>query len=875
MSEKGVGSLGGKAYRLLLIKEVGFNVPQFICLDAESTRSLFKSALDIIKNKFKNNVSDGDLLKYCEEAKELILNCEISISREKTILDDCLKAFGEDYMVSIRSSAIDEDNEEASFAGQYESFLYIRENGLIQAIRQCMASYFNFNAMAYRRLKGLSLNQMDFAIMIQAMVDASRSGVCFSMNTQGNLADTAIVGAYGAGEGVVQDKADTDTYYVNRGVRSIRRQIKLKNTALYFDGNALKEGKPELEYQRRAVLSDDEILAVTQLAMDAEQFLGRPADIEFVYDKVNTLYLLQVRPITTIKIDNLHVLDNTNIVESYPGITSPLSFSFARDMYERLFRRSAKAFWVSPDGFEKGQAVFGNLIAHFYGRVYYRLDNWYRMMALVYNSKSSLKAWEDAVGLPDSAVNSLKFSFIGKLKTAVSVIWLILNYRRGNNRFFKHFNEAYSKFRSYKSYSNPLDLNKHLEDCLDEGLANWHLTIVNDYLAFKTFGWLKHLIRRYKISENDDFANELVCAYGEVESEQAVMNLLEIKEYVNRHHDLMSLFERDNLVVINALNEKRFPDFIEIWDAYLDRFGDRTLAELKLETPAPRTHPELLVNLVKSQLGNSLHAAGFKEKQLKIRQSAEKVLDTKFKWFDPRRIILIYVRRLAAYGLMNRENMRFCRTRMYGAVKDIYLKFGEMMLKNGYLEATEDIFWLEMDEIKTFALDFKAPVCGTFANLINERKRQYSYYENLNIPDRIIYPDGEKPDPFHFERRDAETDADAWTATDYSNGCLKGTAVSKGEVEGEALVILDPVLNANVKDKILVCKMTDPGWVFLMSQAKALVSEKGSLLSHTAIVGRELGIPVVVAVTDACTKIKSGDKIVVNGSKGTVEWVKA
>jgi phosphohistidine swiveling domain-containing protein len=79
----------------------------------------------------------------------------------------------------------------------------------------------------------------------------------------------------------------------------------------------------------------------------------------------------------------------------------------------------------------------------------------------------------------------------------------------------------------------------------------------------------------------------------------------------------------------------------------------------------------------------------------------------------------------------------------------------------------------------------------------------------------------------------------------------------------------------DVKGKILVSKMTDPGWVFLMSQAIALVTEKGSLLSHTAIVGRELGIPVVVAVQDATQRIKTGERIRVNGSTGTIERIES
>jgi pyruvate,water dikinase len=95
--------------------------------------------------------------------------------------------------------------------------------------------------------------------------------------------------------------------------------------------------------------------------------------------------------------------------------------------------------------------------------------------------------------------------------------------------------------------------------------------------------------------------------------------------------------------------------------------------------------------------------------------------------------------------------------------------------------------------------------------------------------------------------------------------------VSKGIAEGEAIVITEPVLNADVRGKILITKITDPGWVFLMSQSIALVSEKGSLLSHTAIVGRELGIPVVVGIQDVTLKIKTGDKIRVNGSSGIIE----
>jgi pyruvate,water dikinase len=158
-----------------------------------------------------------------------------------------------------------------------------------------------------------------------------------------------------------------------------------------------------------------------------------------------------------------------------------------------------------------------------------------------------------------------------------------------------------------------------------------------------------------------------------------------------------------------------------------------------------------------------------------------------------------------------------------------------------------------MEEVKHYALHDKQPLqC-----LVADRKAEYAQYKDLILPDRIIYLQDLTREGLDFTQ------------------VLTGVAVSKGVAEGEALVITEPVLNADVKGKILVSKMTDPGWVFLMSQAIALVTEKGSLLSHTAIVGRELGIPVVVAVQDATQRIKTGERIRVNGSTGTIERIES
>jgi len=101
-------------------------------------------------------------------------------------------------------------------------------------------------------------------------------------------------------------------------------------------------------------------------------------------------------------------------------------------------------------------------------------------------------------------------------------------------------------------------------------------------------------------------------------------------------------------------------------------------------------------------------------------------------------------------------------------------------------------------------------------------------------------------------------------------GTLKGIGISKGIVTGKAVVIDNPETDEDLSNKILVAQMTDPAWIFLMSRAKGLISEKGSALSHTAIIGRELGIPTVVGVDHATKLVKTGNSIQLNGSTGKV-----
>jgi len=846
-----VSEIGSKAFHLSTLQREGFRVPPFFMLSRYDVELLFGAVLLEVESIFASvNGSDSeDLMVRCERAQLLIESFEPSADLLQPLLQRCLDTFGSGYYISVRSSAMSEDSASASFAGQHSTFLYTTSDSLVMNVKKSLASAWGFGVLSYRLHHGLDIRGIQYAMVLQKMVFATRAGIAFSMNSQGNMADAVINCGYGMGEGIVMDKVAVDCYHVNRALRRTTRSVVRKEQAMEFSPSlGIHLAAVPYEKQNVAALTDEEIFEVFDVAIQAEKLLAKPADIEFVWGEDGLLYLLQMRPITTIHREDLVVLDNTNIVESYPNITLPLSYSFASMAYTNLFRRSAKAFWISSEKFDANHEVFDHLIEHFYGRVYYRLDNWYRMMALVYNSKRSMQAWETAVGLPDSASDSYKFPLSGKIKTGLSVLWMVINYKKGSRRFFAHFASSYHQFKQYQQHQNsPKDIWNHLEQSIERTFEQYHLTIVNDYLAFKAFGWLQDAIRDAKISDNPELANELVVGQGGVESELAVMAFLNIKAQVLENPTLMSIFTQEDSEVLHQIKAPEFLKFYQDWHNYLERFGDRTLAELKLEVKSPRRNPEMLVQLVKSQLDTNMTAENFKERQGKIFENAQALVKAKLKWWMPKTWWFNLTLGLSRYGLANRENMRFCRTRVYSASKDIFLAMADLMVLAGVLDVAEDVFYLTMDEVKEFA----------FPALANPVKR---------LPDRIIYSKKDKPDLSQYLEDVTKEGVDM-------NEVLKGVPVSKGIAEGEALVITEPVLNADVKGKILISKMTDPGWVFLMSQAIALVTEKGSLLSHTAIVGRELGIPVVVAVQDVTQRIKTGERIRVNGSTGIISEI--
>ncbi|MCE7924386.1 MAG: hypothetical protein DYG98_15170 [Haliscomenobacteraceae bacterium CHB4] len=853
---------GGKASNLLRMQAAGFPVPPFFVVSCETVATML-APLSADIERFcvaLPRFDDAQLTQKAGEIQQKIKSLNLPASFPESIATDCRRLFGDSFRVAVRSSAAGEDGTKTSFAGQHATFLGVQEADLDKKILAVIASAYSANALKYRILHHLPVRRIQIAIIVQQMVDAAKSGVGFSMNPGGNLADALIVAGYGMGEGVVGSRVETDTFVVHRPTGALESHLTQKQTALVFSpGRGVVEMPVAVGKRNSPVLTEEEVRQVWDRTLAAETLLGAPSDIEFSFDREGKLFILQMRPITTLDREKIKILDNTNIVESYPGLTLPLSFSFAAKAYERVFSSSSRAFLVPQSAIRGFSDVFQNLLAHCKGRVYYRLDNWYRMMSLVYGTRRSMQAWEKAVGLAQGESHSMHFSFWKKVRTVLASVWLILNYRQGNRRFFEEFYKNYAVLRDFRSHLTwPEQLWRHYENTTGRLFRPWHLTLVNDFLAFKAFGWLQELTKRYGDNHSEGLANDLLCGQGGVESEEAVLSVLKLKEMVQNNPELSALFRLPAANILPLLAGPKYRMFYENLYQHLEKYGDRTLEELKLEVKSPRSHPEIFIGLLKNQLLSTVTSLDFRRKQVEIRQNAENKIATYLRWWQVRTWLFRAVRALAAYGLKNRENMRFCRTRAYSAVKDIFSEIGKMMAEKQVIAHPEDVFWLEIEDLRTFCLgEDRTSKIQKIAAL----KAAFEIYRDLQLPDRIMYTDDELP-AFGSKTGKKKT----------GSRVLQGIAVSKGIVTAPAAVITEPRLDADVRGKILVSKMTDPGWIFLMAQATGLLSEKGSLLSHTAIVGRELGIPVVVSVAEATNIFKNGDMLRLDGNAGTVAW---
>lgn len=711
---------------------------------------------------------------------------------------------------SVRSSADVEDGKADSFAGQFDTYLYVSEKDLQEKIDLCMASAYGRGAAEYIRQRGIGDNDVKMNVIVQRMIDADYSGVMFTSNPQGLMNETVITVGRGTGDNVVSDRIDTTSYYYNTN-----------------DDNYYYEGREDL-------LTPPQINELISIASKIKEVLGDHLDVEFAV-KDGKIYILQARKITTFADcdpSGFLILDNSNIVESYPNISLPLTASFVGFVYSGVFEGLCRRFIGEGKYLDALKPVFGNMVGDCNGRMYYKISNWYTLIKFLPFRKKIIPVWQEMLGVKNKTYDSrkdMKVSPAERMKINHRIIKTLRNtpeeMERLNETFIKINDEFYRTYHEGMSNEELVSQFRVIEKKL---FACWDITLVNDLYTFIYTGLLKHFLRK-KYDDADDKTNEFLSGISDIESLKPVRAMIDLAYSAKDLSD-------DEF-------EKRMSDYIR-------QYGDRNLEELKLESLTFRTNPELLVKKINE----------YREDEAKLEEIHKSIMNDGKRSFKGESGT---VRKLAAKcstGISNREISRLNRSRIFGMVREIVLSLGRNFHNAGLLEDERDIFYLTLDEM--FAMAKEPFDAGA---RIRQRKTEYDVFRLLPSFSRLVF---EKE---VFSKHHASVNTNKTRSED---GVLQGVPCSGGISEGEALVVEDISMLDDSRNKILVTKMTDPGWVFYLASAKGVISQKGSMLSHTAIISREIGIPSIVGVADVTDRINTGDIVRMDGSSGRIEIVR-
>ena len=800
--------VGGKARNLWVLSEAGFSVPEWLVV-----------------------------IDDCDGSK----------------INEAVTKLGGDQF-AVRSSALQEDSADHSFAGQFDSFLFVKSADVPEKIRAVRASADSEHVRVYSEEQGIHETLAPPCAIVQKMIDADVAGVAFSADPVSGRRQHSVVSAVrGVGEALVSGEADADTFVVERNG--------------FIGKRDLTGDEP--------ILTDSQIREVAELARRCQDEFGCPQDIEWAIAE-GKLYLLQSRPITSLSRlpdpdEPLTIWDNSNIAESYSGVTSPLTFTFARRIYENVYREFCRILSVPGKRIAANDEVFANMLGQVRGRVYYNLINWYRVLACLPGFRINRGFMEQMMGvkepMPDEVVNRIEREisgrgklrdWLGLMRTLFGLIRNQISLKSQIRNFYKRLNTALAEPTIPLQRMTASELVEHYRDLESQLLKKWDAPLVNDFFAMIFFGVLGSLCKKWLHDEDGILQNELIAGGEGIISTEPVRRIQEL-----------GALARKNPEIVERLRDGKkldgFGEFSEKLDGYLEKFGDRCLEELKLESPTLNDDPGSLHTAILAVARLSAEDAdkNFGEKtQTNVNPAPHDhaaITDLPF----PKKQIFHWVLRNARARVRDRENLRFERTRLFGRVRRIFVELGKRLHTDGALPSQRDVFNLNIDEV----LGFFSGTVTNLSDIVCARRAEFALYQS------------EIPPPDRFETRGApglytEFEATQQTSHEKPEGdFVQGIGCCAGVIRGRARVVRSPRGVTLQPGEILVAQQTDPGWVMLFPAAAGVLVERGSLLSHSAIVSREMGIPSVVSIRGLLEWIEDGELLELDGKAGTVRKI--
>ena len=851
--------VGGKAHTLGRLMRAGVRVPHGFVLRTEALESHLSAI---------GESCDGATMRslVCGTPLSDALRQEL-FSRARALL-----ARGP---VVVRSSAVGEDSDAASFAGQLDSVLHVTDEVMLErAVLACWASFWSDRAMFYRTARGMAPSGM--GVVVQQQVNACAAGVMFTDDGTG-----ALLVEYTAGlaDALVSGALDPARVRIDRQTRSVQQQ---------------GERIPEADV---VVLAPGGIASLLDAATRLERELGAPQDVEWAMTADGTLFIVQSRPITARlcrpeqregpAFPRPVVWSNANVNENFPAPISPLLYSVASAGYTHYFRNIARAFGIASWRIAAMEPAFARIIGAHGGRMYYNLTNIHAVIRLAPFGDALASSFDAFVGVGDESPTArAAIAPPSRLRQMMEVAvivarttWQYLFIERRIRRFERSADDFAT--RSDPSRLPSLSL-AELRALVAEFMAirchGWKNASLADAAAMVCYGALQRVMRHAGDGGAEAQHTSLLKAIPGVVSNEPVHRLWALSRLVRADARLVRLVEQeDGETVFRVIStDERYTEFRKAFVAYLDEWGFRCSSELMLTTPSFQEDPTPLIALLRAYA--RLDAESPVEAM--ARQSAERKAETAraldmlsskrlgyvpwMTWAAVLRVLLPWTHGAIRY----RERARLKQALLYSRLRRIALALGDELVRREILVTRDDVFWLTVSEIDELASG-GAMFARSTRELVALRARAHTKLAETTPPDSFTLDEGEYLDS--VVPSSAAEDVILSEAKDLLVSPLKGTTACTGRITGRASVLRD-VTEAErlAKGDVLVTKQTDPGWGPVFFLISGLVIERGGMLSHGAILAREFGIPCVVGVRDATRVIPDGATITVDADRGCV-----
>lgn len=851
--------LGGKGARLAEMMNAGLSVPPGFCITVHALREHLRDS----------GVTGGDDFAVVR-AQLAATPLPAELARD---IVSAYERIGRPR-VAVRSSSIAEDSAAQSFAGQHDTILDVHgDEALLAAVKQCWASLWSERVRSYGRA-----GEPAMAVVVQMMVDADCAGVMFTVDPIEGRDRIVIEACLGLGEGLVSARVPSDSFALDpKTLQFIDRQIRYKLTrcATVEPGVVATVTVPS-DKREAPALTDDQARDLARLGLQLKEMYGANQDVEWAI-RNNALYLLQTRPVTTAVarpkltpyfIDQpAEIVDHTlwtrmDTGELFTGIMSPLGFSLVKHYLYHAHDDSGRAVGLLDRG--NVEPSMGFLGGHLYMNVSYTAYHLEQLPPTRDPSVFTNRFTSEEVDL--SAYENPFGHYPGGLRYAATTAnWIGYTAKElatMKKRCERMERSRFEQFDRFSTIRLPALSRTQLAGELEQALSYFHDMHVG-YLpfymnAFGAFGVMTKLCGKWLEDRGSNLQNRLkanVSNLRTVESAREVWRLAHKARESKQLTDLITKMPLDEVVDALKADDDGRRYWVKAIEPFMRTNGVRGRQEMELTNPRWIDDPTYVFQMVRKYIAEdfSIDDALDRGRQVRSGETIE-ILEGLPIW--KRELLKVLIGQYSSCSEM-RETARMAFITSIWLVRKIVYELARRLVADGVLRSIDETAYLDMESIRTYLAGTTSLEQSFSRSKLNEARRLYQYH--LRLPEPPLSFVGEyKPAP----KVEIPTTGDA----------IHGLGTSPGKVIGRARMIHDLARQANEfkAGEVLVTSWTDASWTPLFAIASAVVTDVGSVLSHSSIVAREFNIPSVVNTKRATQTVKTGDLLVVDGDAGTI-----